>query len=84
MKKVYKSELPEIAVTKSAYSAMRIRKKVNIKTKIVKEHSNDITYYVECPKENCNKNYVGETGLRLSERVIDHNGRDKTSHLFKH
>ena len=35
-------------------------------------------------KKNCNENYVGETVLRLSEGVIDHNGRDKNSHIFKH
>ena len=34
--------------------------------------------------KNCYKNYVGETGRRLSERVIDHNGLDKSSHIFKH
>ena len=27
---------------------------------------------------------VGETGCRLSKRVIDHNVWDKNSHIFKH
>ena len=43
-----------------------------------------MTYYVECPEENCNKNYVGVTSCRLSERVIDHDSRDKNYHIFKH
>ena len=55
-------------------------------TKLLKArgHQHDIKYYVECPEENCNENYVQETGPRLSERIIDHNGRDKNSHTFKH
>ena len=57
---------------------MGLKDKFNIKIKTVKEHEHDITYYVECSEQNCNKNYVGETGSRLSERVIDHNSRDKT------
>ena len=28
--------------------------------------------------------YGGETARRLSERVLDHNGRDDKSHLIKH
>ena len=27
--------------------------------------------------------YVGETGRRISERILDHNGRDVNSHLLK-
>ena len=84
MKKALKSKLTHDIVTKSAYSAMRLKDKFNIKTKTVMEHQHDITYYVECPEENCNENYVGETGRRLSVSVIDHNGQDKNSHIFKH
>ena len=28
--------------------------------------------------------YVGEAGRRIIERVADHAGKDKQSHLFKH
>ena len=84
LKKALKSKLPDNIVTKSAYSAMRLKGKFNTTTKTVKEHQHDITCYVECPEENCDENYVGETRRRLSERVIDHNGWDKTFHIFKH
>ena len=84
MKKALKSKLPDDIVTKSAYSTMRLKDKFNIKTKTVKEHQHNITYYVECPEENCNESYVGETGRRLLERVTDHNGQDKNTHIFKH
>ena len=76
MKKAFKSKLPDNIVSKSAYSAVRLKNKFNIKTKTVKEHQHNITYYVECTEEHCSENYTGETGRRLSEKVIDHNGRD--------
>ena len=84
MKKTLKSKLPDNIVTKSAYMATRLRDKFNIKTKIVKEHHHDISYCVECPEENFNENYVGKTGLRLSKRVISHNGGDTNFHILKH
>ena len=84
MKKALKSKLPDNIVTKSAYMATRLRDKFNIKTKIVKEHHHDISYCVECPEENFNENYVGKTGLRLSKRVISHNGGDTNFHILKH
>ena len=83
MKKTLKSKLPA-NVTEPAYQAMRLKGKFNIKTKTVKEQQHDIMYYIECPEENCNENYVGETGCRLFERVIGHNGWDKNSSIFKH
>ena len=32
----------------------------------------------------CVEDKTGKAGRRLNERVIDHNGRDKNSHLYKH
>ena len=76
MKKALKSKLPDNIVTNSAYSAMRLKDKFNIKTKTVKEHQHEIAYYVECPEKIA--------GRRLSDRVIDRNGQDKNSHIFRH
>ena len=33
---------------------------------------------------DCSETYISETGRRINERVIDHYGRDKKSHLLKH
>ena len=41
-----------------------------------------LNIFVECLEEN--ESYVVETGRRLSERCIDHNGWDKASQIFKH
>ena len=41
MKEAPKSKLPDNIVTKSAYSAMRLKDTFNIKTITVKEHQHD-------------------------------------------
>ena len=64
--------LPENVKTRVRYSRTRLSNKfTKIKNKTVKEPQHDIVYYVKCPG-------------RLSERVLDHNGRDAKSHLVKH
>ena len=84
IKKTFKNNLPNNMVMKSAYSASKLSNKFNIKSKIKQDHQHDLTYYAKCPEETCRENYIGETGRRLSERVIDHSGRDKQSHVLKH
>ena len=46
-------------------------------------HKQDLVYHTDCPVENCNDDYVGETARRISEKVIDHRGRDKKLSYFK-
>ena len=55
-----------------------------IKDKTIFEHNYDVVYFGTCPENNCSDNYVDESARRISERIIDHNGRDQNSHLFKH
>ena len=43
-----------------------------------------MVYYAACPKPGCVEDYTGGTDRSLNERVIDHNGREKKSHLYKH
>ena len=81
MKKTLISKRPVNNATKSAYSAVRLSENFNIKNKTVKEHQHDIVLYVQCPEENWNKNYVGETGRKLLTRFIYHKGRGKKSHI---
>ena len=83
IKKPLKYNLPNNIVTKSAYSASKLSNKFNIKSKIKQDYQHDVTYYVKCSEEICTENYIGETGRRPSERVIDHSGRDKTSHVLR-
>ena len=84
MKTTLKNNLPKNIVTKSGYSASKLSNKFNIKSKIKEDHQDDVTYYVKCPEETCRENYIVETERRLSERVIDHSGSDKSSPVLKH
>ena len=36
------------------------------------------------PEVECIDNYIGKASRRVSERIIDHNGRGRKSHLFRH
>ena len=40
-------------------------------------------YHAECPEENSNDEYAHETARHIIESVIDHSGRDKSSHTLK-
>ena len=55
---------------------------LNDKTKF--NHQNNLVYYRKCPDKTCNEDYVSETDRRMEERIMDHNKRDKNSHLLKH
>ena len=46
-------------------------------------HNHDIIYHGNCPENGCCESYVGETARRISERVLDHSGKDINSHLYK-
>ena len=48
------------------------------------KHKHDIIYQGRCPNVGSNDHYLGETGHRISERILDHAGEDPNSDLFKH
>ena len=47
-------------------------------------HNHDIIYQGRCPEIGCDDHYLGQTGRRIPERVLDHAERDQNSYLFKH
>ena len=47
-------------------------------------NKHDLVFHGKCPANNGNDDYLGKTGRRISERIMNHNGRDVNSHLFKH
>ena len=77
--------LLENVTTRVTYSGTRLSSKfTKIKDITVKEHQRNIVHYVKYPESKCSENYTGETARRLSEGVLDHNGRDAKSHLVRH
>ena len=46
------------------------------------EHEHYVIYFGKCPEQNCTHNYFLEFAKRISNRIIDHGGREKTSRLL--
>ena len=84
MKKQLKKVLPDNVKTMVTYQSKKLASKFPVKDKIDFQHQNNVVYYGKCPNPNCKDDYIGETDRRVIERVIDHNKRDKKSHMLKH
>ena len=84
MKKIMKCLLPTDIVTKIACVSNKLSTCFHVKDNIKFKHNHDRIYQGRCPKNGCNNHYLGDTGRRISERLLDHAGRDQNSHLFKH
>ena len=80
LKNNIKKTLPQTN-TKVVFTGKRLTSKFKIKDDISKEHKHNLVYEVKCP--DCNANYIGETGKRLSERANEHS-KDVTLHVFCH
>ena len=48
------------------------------------EHKYDYIYFDKCPEQNCTDTYLGVSARRISDRIIDHAGRDQNPHLFRY
>ena len=70
--------------TRITYTSQKLNSRFQIKDKVNEKHKHDIIYYKKCPEAICTEDYLGETGCRIIERVVDHAGKDKQSHLLKH
>ena len=55
----------------------------NVKDPVPFTEKHDVIYRSVYASERCNEDYVGESAIRLYERVKDYNGRDHSSHLVK-
>ena len=84
MRKRLKTLLPDNIKTDVAFQGKQLRSFFNIENKTKFLHKHDFVYHAKCAEENCNDDYVGEIARRISERVLDHSGRDKKSHILKH
>ena len=84
MKKQLKKTQPEDVNTMISYKNTKLSTKFPVKDKTDFQHKNNVVYHSKCPSEGCHENYIGETNIRIVERIQDHNNRDKNSHLLKH
>ena len=66
------------------YTAKKLGTKFPVKDKTPKEHLHNVVYHAKCPNKKCKSEYTGQTGCRTQKRVIQHNSKDKKSHLLMH
>ena len=85
LKKNLQRVLPVNIQTRILYTGTKLSSHLrNIKDPTPLEELHEIAYDSFCIAENCYENYIGESARRLDERMNDHNGRHRNSHLFKH
>ena len=84
MKKIVDQSLEEGTKSKVVFNATKLHQYFNVKDPVPNKYKSDLIYECSCPHEECNETYLGETERRFEERVIEHNNRDKKSHMYKH
>ena len=84
MKKQLKKRIPSNVKTCITYEGTKLSTQFPVKDRTKFEHRHNVVYFSRCPSATCNDTYVGETDRRIKERIMDHNKRDKSSHLLKH
>ena len=83
-KNVLKNHLPPNVQPQVVFSSKKLSSKFSLKEKVEFKHHHDLVYKYQCPENNCNASYIGETARRITERIKDHYYRDKNSHIHKH
>ena len=84
MRKLLNVVLPRNVKVRTCYTGKSLSSCFKTKDRMIFDHEHDLIYQVKCPEESCTDDYIGESGRRVIERVKDHNGRDKLSHILKH
>ena len=84
LKKNLNNDLPNNVKTQVTFTGQKPSTQFDIKYRTKCEHKQDGIYWGKCPEQNSADNYLGESARKISERIIDHGGRDKKAHLFKH
>ena len=82
--KRFKNLLPQCIALNVVVTGSKLSSKFQLKDRTLFSHNHNIIYHGNCPENGCPDNYVGETARWISERVLDYNGKDISSHLYKH
>ena len=83
-KNTLKNHLPPNVKPRIVYKSTKLSSMFNLKDKTNFHHKHDVVYLYKCPVTECGASYVGETSRRISERILDHQKRDKNSHILHH
>ena len=66
------------------YQSKKLSSKFKVEDKTEFYHQSNLVYYEKRSNQTCTEDYVGETDRMIEERIINHNKRDKNSHILKH
>ena len=84
LNKTLKNVLSSNVKTRITYTGQKLDSRFQIKDKRNEKTKHDFIYYTKLTEASCTEEYLGEAGRRVIERVPDHAGKDKQSHLLKH
>ena len=83
MNNIFRNLLPQCIIPKEVFTGSKSSSKYQVKDRTIFSHNHDVIYHRNCQENGCPDNYVEETAKRISERVLDHTGKDANSHLYK-
>ena len=66
--------LPSNVKLRIAFTGRKVARSFQIKNKSEMKDNHETAYYNECPEEQCNNICIGETGRKISKRIIDNAG----------
>ena len=84
MKKQLKRSILSNVKTWITYEGTKLSTQFPLKDRTKFEQRYNVVYFSVCPNVSCNETYVGETYMRIKEDIMNHNKRDKSSHVLKH
>ena len=74
--------LPQNHTAQNVYKNRKLGSAFDIKDQTKLEHKHDLTYLVKCLENTYSETYLGKTGRRLKERILEHAGKDNKSHVL--
>ena len=83
MKKIVSNSQEDGVKPKIVYNSTKLSQYFNVKDPVPQKYETDLVYKCTCPQIDCNASNIDETERRFEEHIIDHNIRDKKSHLYK-
>ena len=84
MKKRVSNSLEDGVKLKVVYNLANLSQYFNVKDIVPQKYKSDLVYKCTCSQTDCNELYITENERHFDERIIDHNKRDKKSHIQIH
>ena len=84
LQKSIKNNLKDKVRLRTTYTPCKLGSRFQVKDKTKLDHQHNVSYHIKCANKKCLDDYVGNTKRRTIVRTVDHNSRDKKSHILIH